>query len=332
MNLIDRYIYAVTRRLSEKQKSDIEKELRTLIDDMLEQYQGAEPYESKVEKVLLDLGDPAILADSYRETKRYLIGPQNFDNYLFLLRIVMGAIFIGISIATLTDGFFSSQFDVANIITEYIATLFSALLQGFAWVTAIFAIAEYKGVDLLDKKGKKEEWKLTELPVIPEKAASISRVESVFSIVFLTIFTCIFYFAPQLIAAYVKNGSTGVTLVPIFNISVLSSYKLLIISIFILGIIKEIPKIISGRWTLKLSIFVAVLSLASMILSLAMFSNPDIWNINFISDIMRHMGIDAAPGDSWINIVTGSIIIIVIATIAEIATSMYKGIKYNIIK
>lgn len=330
MNLVDRYIYAVTSRLSEKQKSDIEKELRTLIDDMLEQYPGDEAYESKVQKVLLELGDPAILADSYRETKRYLIGPQNFDNYVFLLKIVLGAILLGISIASVTGGFFSSELDITNIIIDYIATLFSALLQGFAWVTAIFAISEYNGVDLKIDRDKDEEWKLSDLPMIPVKEASISRVESVISIVFTTIFTSIFYFAPQLIAAYFRNAETGLTLVPVFNISVLGSYKFFVLGIFILGIMKEVPKIISGRWSLKLGILVAVLSVASTILALIMFSNPEIWNMNFASDLLRYTNIDFTDADSWINITTGSILIIVIAGISEIATALYKGFKYNV--
>jgi len=322
----------VTKRLPEKQKSDIEKELRTLIEDMLEQYTQDESYESKVKKVLLGLGDPALLADSYRETKRYLIGPQNFDNYVFLLKIVLGAIFLGISVATAIGSFFSSEFDVVNLITEYITTLFSALLQGFAWVTTVFAIAEYNGVDLMVEKGKKGEWNISELPVIPEKAAAISRVESVFSIVFLTIFTSMFYFAPQLIAAYVKSASSGVTIVPIFNIGVLSSYKVLVIGIFILGIMKEVPKIVSGRWTFKLSVFISILSVASTALALVMFSNPEIWNASFVSDILLYTGIDFTSEDSWINITTGSILIIVIGAIVEIATSLYKGIRYNIAK
>jgi hypothetical protein len=332
MNLIDRYIYAVTSRLTAKQQSDIEKELRTLIDDMLEQYPEEEPMESKITKVLLELGDPAILADSYRETKRYLIGPQNFDNYQLILKIVMGAVFLGISIASALGSFFSSQLDVASMISEYISILFSALMQGFAWVTVIFAIAEYKGIKLMSGMEKEGNWNLSDLPVVPEKEAAISRVDSIFSILFLTISTSIFYFAPQLIAVYFKNGTAGFNLIPIFNISVLNSYKLFIIAIFILGIVKEVPKIVSGRWTLKLSIFVTILSLASMILSLIVISNPDIWNINFVSDILRYLGADVVPGEQWMNIAKGSILIIVVGTIAEIATTMYKGIKFNTTK
>lgn len=36
MDLINRYIYAVTQKLPESQRADIEKELQGLVEDMLE--------------------------------------------------------------------------------------------------------------------------------------------------------------------------------------------------------------------------------------------------------------------------------------------------------
>jgi hypothetical protein len=36
MEMIDRYVYAVTKRLPEKQREDVSDELRGLIEDMLE--------------------------------------------------------------------------------------------------------------------------------------------------------------------------------------------------------------------------------------------------------------------------------------------------------
>ncbi|HOV26477.1 MAG TPA: hypothetical protein PK566_09005 [Pseudobacteroides sp.] len=82
MDLINRYVYAVTKSLPEKQREDIEKELRTLIDDMIEENDEPVSYEKKVEKVLLELGDPEKLADNYRGSKRYFIGPKFYEKYL----------------------------------------------------------------------------------------------------------------------------------------------------------------------------------------------------------------------------------------------------------
>ena len=330
MNMIDRYVYAVIKGLPQKQREDIGKEIRTLVDDMLEEYKDDESsYDSKVQRVLLGLGDPELLADSYRESKRYLIGPQSFDNYILLLKLVFGAIFIGISIASVIDGIFSSQSDIINMIVDYIATMFYALLQGFAWVTVAFAIAEYNGVSLPDKSKKNKVWSLSDLPLLPEKAASISRIESGFAILFSTIFTSIFYFAPQLFAAYIRTGTNHFNVISVFNIAILSKYKTLILVIFILGIIKEALKLITGRWNLKLSLSLTVLNISSLILTLIIFANSAIWNPHFISEVLRYANVEAETLSQWINLSTGSVILFLFAYILEIVTGLYKGVKYN---
>jgi len=279
--------------------------------------------------VLLGLGDPEILADSYRETKRYLIGPQNFENYMLVLKLVFVAVFIGISIATVIGGIFSSQSDILSIFVDYIATMFYALLQGFAWVTVGFAIAEHNGISIADKKRKVKVWGLSDLPMLPEKAAAISRVESVFTILFSTIFTSIFYFAPQLFAAYIGTGTGGMTVIPVFNIEVLSKYRTFILVIFILSVAKEALKLLAGRWNLKLSISLTILNISSLIIVLIIFTNPAIWNGNFMSDVLRYTSIEVESLGQWVNLSTGTIIVFLLAYIVEIVTSLYKGIKYN---
>lgn len=330
MSLIDRYVYAVVKRLPVKQREDIEKEIRTLIEDMLEQHQGNEPEEVKVQKVLLELGDPEALADNYRENKRYLIGPQNFDNYIFVLKIVTGAVFIGLSVATITGSFFSNQQDVISIIVDYIASLLSGVLQAFAWVTGIFAIAEYNGVKLGDQDTKKEGWSLSQLPVIPKKESEIPRVESVVGILFTTIFASLLYFAPQVFAAYISDGAGSVRVIPVFNLEVLSNFKALIVITFILGIAKEALKLIAGRWSLKLSASITVINVISVILTLLIFTNQGIWNPNFLSQLFGYLNVETASKLSWLNMSRGVIIVLVFAYIIEIATTMYKGVKYSV--
>ena len=58
-NLIERYVYDVTRRLPEKEREDVMKELRANIYDMLPE--GAS--EDAVKKVLYELGSPVSLAE-----------------------------------------------------------------------------------------------------------------------------------------------------------------------------------------------------------------------------------------------------------------------------
>ena len=78
----ERYIYAVTRRLPKKQRREVALELEELISDMLEDG-------GTIEEVLVRLGDPAAFAKKYQDGARCLIGPAYFDNYIWLLRIVL---------------------------------------------------------------------------------------------------------------------------------------------------------------------------------------------------------------------------------------------------
>ncbi|MFF2157255.1 permease prefix domain 1-containing protein [Paenibacillus chitinolyticus] len=63
MEIIDRYIYAVTQRLPEQQRDDIKRELQSLIEDMLEERMPTgQASKEDVESVLLELGPPNELA------------------------------------------------------------------------------------------------------------------------------------------------------------------------------------------------------------------------------------------------------------------------------
>ena len=73
MELIDRYVYAVVKRLPATQRADIEKELRSLIEDMTaETVAAGQPEKSAVDSVLRQLGHPALLAAQYRGVEQHL--------------------------------------------------------------------------------------------------------------------------------------------------------------------------------------------------------------------------------------------------------------------
>lgn len=64
-DLIERYIYAVTKRLPQKVQKDISDELRTLIDDMLAERCGElVPEEKDIRVVLTELGTPEELYEN----------------------------------------------------------------------------------------------------------------------------------------------------------------------------------------------------------------------------------------------------------------------------
>ena len=74
-DLIERYIYAVTKQLPKKNREDVSMELRGLIDDMLSERCAVEPTERDVRDVLTELGTPRELYAKYDEdADKCLIG------------------------------------------------------------------------------------------------------------------------------------------------------------------------------------------------------------------------------------------------------------------
>lgn len=328
MELINRYIHAVTHRLPEKKRRDIGEELRSIIEDMLEQHQGPEPQEEKVCKVLEELGNPDTLANNYRGAKQYLIGPGLYCTYLTVLKIVLGGVFIGVSIAGLVGSILTQGQNIAEAIGSYISTVFAGLMQAFAWITIGFAIAEYHGAKIPQVEGVKE-WSIADLPDIPDKKAVIPRSESIAGIVFTTLFLILFWSALNLIGVGYFTEETGLVIVPVFNLNMVGTIRWLVSASFIIGIAKETLKLIFGRWSLKLALLVVGLSLISLLLAMVFLSNPDIWNPNFIAEYSSHVDFNFDLVKIWEPVTRNMVFVVALGFIIEIITVLYKGIRYS---
>jgi uncharacterized membrane-anchored protein len=137
---IKRYVYDVTRRLPENQREEVGKELLANIMDMLPDNAS----EEAIKSVLIELGDPRLLAASYRTKPRYLISPEWMDDYLQVLKIVL-VVFGVVSLVTgLIDNIMNPESEnVFGIIFEVffsvIGQIIEGLLSAFTIVTLIFA-------------------------------------------------------------------------------------------------------------------------------------------------------------------------------------------------
>jgi hypothetical protein len=112
---IDRYVNEVGRRLPANQRADVEREIRSLIEDEVadrldaaEEQGGSQPDgEATVLAVLQQFGAPGEMAAKY-QAPRYLIGPAMFPVYQIVLGIVLavtvGANLLGLVVAAGTGG------------------------------------------------------------------------------------------------------------------------------------------------------------------------------------------------------------------------------------
>ena len=290
--LISRYIYDVIRRLKPAQRADIEKELRTLIDDMLSDRAGenAASFED-VEAVLLELGRPYLLAAKYREDKQYLIGPELFEIYMLVLKIVLIATAFGMALALIIGYAVTPPQNAFTTIGQFFGSVFSALVQSFAWVTVIFALIErFLSKDVIPNKGIP--WKPADLPPIPDKKMVIKKSEPIVGIVFSVLFLVIVNAAPWLFGFYFVNGIAAS--IPVFNLSVWNTMLPLIDAIICLGILKEVIRLIIGQYTARLAAAVTVINIIALITFIYVFGSPAIWNGNFLTSLQTLGGIQWA--------------------------------------
>lgn len=144
-------------------------------------------------------------------------------------------------------------------------------------------------------------------------------------IIFTTIFTAIFFFSPEYVGIYYKIGN-DLRFVQVLNLDAYESFRFIILIIFTISIIKELIKIIEGKWTIRLAIIDTILNIISSILSINIISNSSIWNSDIVQNIEKYIRISF---DRILFIVIASIVII---TISESLVALYKGFKYGIQK
>lgn len=289
MRLIDIYIQEVTRRLPEKNREDIARELRSSIEDML-----PDDYtEDDVKSVLEKLGSPAALAYSYRDKPMYLIGPRYFDVYMTTLKMVLPIAVVVAFIAMMADQFihFSSEEALINVFIKVIglgiSTILVASIQVLFWITLFFAIAERvdQSKNQQPLSTKLRQWTPDDLKDIEYivKGKSISKIEVFGSLFWTAIWATLYFCSGRLVGVY-EGGSEGLIFrMPVFNNDVLHSYWIMVVIIIALEISLAIIKLIKAQWSKKLALFNTLHELVSTIVFIAILGNPNLFNQAFIS-------------------------------------------------
>lgn len=280
MKWVEEYIYAVVRQLPQGQREDIRRELRGLIEDMLEQKAGeGVPSDRAIEETLLELGAPDEMAAKYRGGGRYLIGPDYFPQYVTVLKIVCTAVLIGMTVVSAVELMLNPAGAVEQA-ARYVLSLFLSVTQAAAWVTIGFAVAEYAG----DRRAARKEtadWHPAQLEPLPERNRRIPRSGPVAEMVFSVLIMLLFSSALPLFGV-LHFGNNGASVIPFLNVQAAERFLPLIWAALLLGIARASFKLIYGRWTRPLLLFHVFSNLISLVLILIMFASPDIWNGAFL--------------------------------------------------
>lgn len=151
----------------------------------------------------------------------------------------------------------------------------------------------------------------------------ISPVESTIQMLFYIFIFSILYLSPQIIGIYYKSNGEYIS-IPIFNLEVLGEFKVFIIIMLVLSVLKESLKIIWRKWNLKNSIIYSGLNITYNCLFISFLSRIEIWNEEFTIKIQEYLPVPFEV------LVSGIIFIIIASVIIETIVLIFRGVRSEI--
>lgn len=274
-DLIERYVYAVTKRLPRKQREDVAQELRGLVDDMLaERCGGVTPSEKDVRVVLTELGTPQELYAKYDENaEKCLIGQPYYSTYKFVLKIVLISAAVGMTFSSWILQMLEPQ-PWIGMLGNWFTMVYNSLLAAFAIVTLLFAFFYHKGIRIT------EPFNFDDLPPVPKKSQEISKWESIGGIVFCMIFVVLFLFTPQVFSVILEG-----VVICLFEIETVKQTWFIIVAFAACGIIRESVQLMEGRYNKKVMTTALVTDALSAVLSIWWLVGFDLINQTFLASL-----------------------------------------------
>ena len=264
MNLLNRYIHEVGRYLPRRNREDIQAELRSAIDDAVEDRFGPEPNDTQLADLLKEFGQPRDVAASYHPQSQYLIGP----GYYPLFRLIVGIVIAAVLGSQLLAWF------VAGVIVgdqiapwDALAGLLNSIPAAIGWVVLVFILLERFEVRL-DQKS--DEWDPNSLPQIkPEE--EIARGGQIVSLVFSILILVVVVFFPQWIGFVTAPGGK------FYPNPVILHYLVWIILSLLVGIGLDIYLLRQGRWDLGTRIAKIAANILSIVVLFLLYQGHTAW-------------------------------------------------------
>lgn len=279
--LTDRYVDAAMRTVPEKQRADLAAELRASIDDDIDaRLEQGEPRESAERAVLVELGDPDVLAARYTDRPLQLIGPRYFLDWWRLLKLLLWIVAplaaFGVALGKVLSG--ASFGEVAGTVAS--VTLAVIVHLAF-WTTLVFALIErypQAGANAASRsrgRGRAPlvEWSPDQLPDPRENGAAFS--DMIASIVMLAVG------AGAVLWDHFLGFVPG-TRLPFLHPDLWPWWIGALLVVMAIEAVLAVVVHAAGRWTYPLAVANTVLALvvavpALWLLMQGQLLNPDFW-------------------------------------------------------
>lgn len=267
MKLIERYVYDVTRRLPEKQREDVSRELLTEIQDMVEdRVEGKRPTKKQIYATLAELGSPRSLADRYREKPRYLIGPDYYEPYISLLKTLLLVIVPILLFVVWMSEALSTNHSAISMIIKLLGVALQSSLHIFFWTTASFWFVQ----KIADGQPHDHNWTPDDLPDLPP-TQEITRSES-----FVGIAWSIFAIVALTFQIPTVHQAIGRSDIPqFFAPEMWPGWTLGLLVVSALGLLAELWKLRVRGWTRSAVAVIAIANVATIAFFWAVLQSVD---------------------------------------------------------
>jgi hypothetical protein len=216
MNLLDKYVAEVGKHLPRKNRADIEAEIRSTLEDMLEERkQDKAVDDAMVMNLLKEYGAPKQVAATYK-THQYLIGPRMYPIFEMVTRIVF-IVFFSVSLLGLGFGLAKTGITGAEFLSQmgkWLGSLFSGLTAALGNIVIVFAILERtRAADEFEKEAK--DWDPAELTLEPDPAQT-KTADFIVPIIFTVLGLIVLNLYPDMISLHFNRNGTW-TSIPVLT-------------------------------------------------------------------------------------------------------------------
>jgi hypothetical protein len=356
MNLLDKYIIEIGKKLPQKNRIDLQTEIRSTIEDMLEDRSrtAKHPIDNKmIEEVLMEYGSPAKVASAYQPT-RSLIGPQLYPFFMMVVKIVLGVLF------AVTLGAFLWEYYNNLAGPDFIKALGDFALQFFGGATAalgnivlVFAILErvLPSFEFDESKDKwqpsdlnavlehlppssdfdevKGKWQPSALNAIPDPE-EVKRGEMIFEIVFTVLGLVLINLYPRLIGIAIQNDNSWL-FVPALSEAFIR-YLPWINLLGVLSIVLDVFLLRQGFWQTITRMISLVIEMAGIVLAGIMLAGPSL--VKFSAADLASTPV-AGSADTLVQMVQLApkiiLVILIVVQSIEVVSSILHIARYNLV-
>ena len=281
MELQERYIAAGLKHIPPTEKDGVEKAMRRIIAERLQERGNAS--EETEREVLRGLGSPRILAEKQLREPPHLVGPELYGTYFLIVKIVMIVAVIGTLIGNTVD-FIVNDVELLRYFAISFATAISAVIGAFGWVTLVFAIMEKTAKQKILTEIQ-EDWSLADLPEKEKPQKPFSRVGVIIGIIFTVLFIILVNQYSQLLGFYYTLDGSIQEMIPMLNQEVFRSYLPYINGMLVLQLLFSASKLVFRKWTYPVATANLILNVLSFVLLWFILQDTAILNPELVTKI-----------------------------------------------